>query len=387
MREVETLIRTHSYLVKEGLAQKAVINLYTDAHPTLLEEKSLEPFQRFTLDRGDFVVHPDIVGQLNDGETLFAVEAKGRDDILLGIAQSELYLNGFHYSFLAADKKALGYGYVSLAKDKHIGIISVDENVTRIIYLPEPRMPVFNQYQSIRNQMKSVLQVSGKITFLYNLPTHYLVWPILLRKRNAYDIKNLPDWGDYPMPRDWKGALYGAQKLGLVKVSGNEVRLTATGEAVKDLLPVDISAWTQVHNYIKMRESNATLVNCNPQAAAVLRMLLLQDEMVSLLIKGLESFETGSANFAQLARKCDEFDHTRAPIFFLKPESATKLMDEQGHISWNKAAGEDYRSTMFYQYKSILKHAGILAPLALGGATSKQYDPTKDIWALANDSA
>jgi hypothetical protein len=57
-------------------------------------------------------------------------------------------------------------------------------------------------------------------------------------------------------------------------------------------------------------------------------------------------------------------------------------MDERGRILWEDAKGKDYRSAMFFQYKSILKHAGILKTTRLGGSTAIGYDPTKDIWEL-----
>lgn len=37
---------------------------------------------------------------------------------------------------------------------------------------------------------------------------------------------------------------------------------------------------------------------------------------------------------------------------------------------------------MFYQFKSILKHTGILEPLSLGGCSAKNYQPERDIWSL-----
>jgi hypothetical protein len=98
MKEVEVIRKTHQFLKSQGLAQKQVVRIYTDAHHTLLPYKELQPFQRFTLDLGDFVLYPDLVGQLNDGESIFAVEAKGDNDLLKGLAQAEMYQAGFHYS-------------------------------------------------------------------------------------------------------------------------------------------------------------------------------------------------------------------------------------------------------------------------------------------------
>ena len=40
--------------------------------------------------------------------------------------------------------------------------------------------------------------------------------------------------------------------------------------------------------------------------------------------------------------------------------------------------GEDYRSTRFLQYKSVLKHSGLLRPTLLGGSTSNGYVPIRE---------
>ncbi|MHC1743992.1 MAG: hypothetical protein AB9873_13300 [Syntrophobacteraceae bacterium] len=104
--------------------------------------------------------------------------------------------------------------------------------------------------------------------------------------------------------------------------------------------------------------------------------------MVWLVVDGLETFPNREADFAELALVCDMLDHSRVPILFPNQASAAKLADERGRIRWDEAVGEDYRSTTFLQYKSILKHSGLLRATALGGSSAKLYDPVKDIWAL-----
>ena len=74
MIEAEVVQKTHHFLKSHSLADHSVLRLYTDAHTTLLPHKTLSPFQRFTLDLGDFVMHPDLVGQLTDGENLATFE-------------------------------------------------------------------------------------------------------------------------------------------------------------------------------------------------------------------------------------------------------------------------------------------------------------------------
>ena len=89
MKEEEVVLKTHQFLKSKGLGQQPLVRVYTDAHSTLLRYKELQPFQRFTLDLGDFVLHPDLVGQLGDGESIFAIEAKGSSDLIKGLAQAE----------------------------------------------------------------------------------------------------------------------------------------------------------------------------------------------------------------------------------------------------------------------------------------------------------
>lgn len=382
MTEAEVVKRTHRFLRTESIDNKSVVRLYTDAHATLLGDKSLEPFLRFNLDFGDMVFHPDMVGQLSDGECIFAVESKGMADMLKGLAQAEVYQTGFHYSFLSANTSAWTESLIGLARQKNVGVISVDDDV-RFHFIPSARTPWRKQFQSVFRQMETVIQTSGRQTFHFNIPTHYLAWCIFLEAAHVYYIGKVSElFLDYPMPKDWREALAGAQKLGLVVMNGDTVKLTHVGRAVKEVLPSDLTSWARIHNEIKRKGNSVTLAQRHPLAASMLRVLLLQDPLVRLVIDGLEKFPNRTANFSQLASACDQLDHSRTPVFFLKPASAASLQDKQGRIQWDNAAGQDFRSTTFMQYKSILKHAGLLKPSRLGGSTAKKYDPLIDIWSL-----
>jgi hypothetical protein len=381
--EQNVILKTHKFLESGQLAGQDISRLYTDAHHTLTDYKSLKPFQRFTVDFGDFILYPDLVGQLADGETLFAIEAKGDRDLIKGLAQAEMYQVGFHYSFLAAESSKLTNSYIQFARRKNLGIIAVGDTVN-IIHTPEAQMPLREAFRFISRQMETVIQVSAGETYYYNAPTHYLVWAIILEPNIVYSLNDPPDaLVKYSvMPKQWQAALRGAQKLKLVKIHGKEFMLTSIGAAIKIILPNSLDIWTKTHQNAGAKGTKLSLAQYNPQAAAVLRLLLLDDPMVRLVMEGLGRSPNRSANFAELAIICDKLDHARAPIFFLNPSSATILSNPQGQIEWNKAKGEDYRSTMFYQYKSILRHAGILSDRRLGGATAKGYNPSLDIWEL-----
>jgi len=382
MNEIEVILKTHKFLQSRAFGQQNVVRLYTDTHNTLLPYTSLAPFQRFTVDMGDFVMHPDLVGQLSDGESLFAIEAKGDSDLVKGLAQAEMYQIGFHYVFLAADAKVLGNSLLSFAKRKNIGVIAVSDAVT-IAHLPEAQMPLRDASKFVALQMESVIQIWQRPAFHFNVPTHYLVWAIALQPRLAYSLKSVRDeLANYPMPKEWRSALAVAQWFGLVRILGDEVQLTVVGNAVKEILPASIDEWTQVHKIIGARGQSIPLVQYQPRAAAILRLLLLQDPIVRLVIEGLQMFSDGSASFNDLAIACDQLDHARAPIFFLNPEAVAQLMDDKGKIRWQSAKSQHYRSSTFYQYKSVLRHAGVLRFTKLGGGSTKTYNPSEDIWAL-----
>ncbi|MDF1665317.1 MAG: hypothetical protein P1V97_26385 [Planctomycetota bacterium] len=384
MNEVEVIRKSRRFLQKKGLFNQSVSRLFTDSHSTLTSENDLKPFQRFTVDMKDFVVHPDLVGQLADGETLIAVETKGESDLLKGLAQAELYQVAFHGTLLAADSGKLTTAFVDYARRKGVGVLAVGDEV-KLAHPPLLTMPQRDAYRFVERQLSSVVELTSGNTFTLNLPTHYLVWSIFLESDETYTIDpKKPLWGSYPMPeKTWKGALRGARKLGLVTGAGTELALTPVGAAVKDILP-DLKTWSKTHEIIKKASNKMTLAAEQPAAAGALRLLLLRDPIIELLIQGLELFQERRASFVDLAKACDSLDHARAPIFFLQPSATANLSDDKGRIDWTKAEGLDFRSSSFYQYKSILKHAGILtATTKLGGSSTKGYDPSADIWELA----
>ena len=351
--------------------------LYTDAHGTLVGLADLKPFQRFSLDLGDRVVHPDLVGQFADGETLLAVEGKGDRGLTKGLAQAQQYQEAFHLSFLAADAAAIGSSVERFARRQNLGLLGVSDEV-RVLHAPRPRQPWKRPWQSIRSQMALAGEVAGHNTFLYNLPTHYLVWPVALQPGQRYTASQLRSRVvDYPMPQKWTAALRGAQKLGLVRKDGEEAYLTTTGEAVRAILDTSVGDWAAVHGAAK----RAPLAQCAPRAAGVLRLLLMRSPMTQLLVEALRGIIGGRATLDQLAQKCSELDHGRAIVLFFIPERLDPLTDSRGRIVWNRVSGDAYRPTTSFQYKSMLKHAGIIQDTGLGGSN---VAPEDDVWVLSS---
>src|ERR671939_205702 len=136
--EPQVVERTHAFLRSQGVSR-----LFTDSHESLRGRRALEPYQRFTVDLGDFVVHPDLVALEADGETILAVEAKGAGhrDLVLGLAQAELYQVAFHRTYLAADAASIGGRLAVLARLKNVGLLAVGDGVA-VVNEPDARMPL-----------------------------------------------------------------------------------------------------------------------------------------------------------------------------------------------------------------------------------------------------
>jgi hypothetical protein len=77
-----------------------------------------------------------------------------------------------------------------------------------------------------------------------------------------------------------------------------------------------------------------------------------------------------------------ERDKTMTPLNFFNPETIDDITDDQGQLVWHRIQSHHFRSTTFMQYKSILKHAGVIKPHRLGGISAKAYEPDNDIWEL-----
>lgn len=65
MQEIAVIRATRRFLQQRGLLGARALDLFTDAHPTLLGAADLRPFQRFTLAFDGFAVHPDAVELLD----------------------------------------------------------------------------------------------------------------------------------------------------------------------------------------------------------------------------------------------------------------------------------------------------------------------------------
>lgn len=385
MTEPTVVARVRRFLTETTFPDgTTVAHLVTDAHPSLLDHGGLAPYQRVRVPIGERSAFPDLVGQLNDGVGLVAVEAKGTGGLLKGLAQAEQYQEGVQQSFLAAPAARVDDRLARDAERKNLGLLAVamapSEEVQPLVW-PRARQPWQAPYRSIRQQLGAGQEVGTWSTFTYNVPTHYLAWTLALMPGQWYATGVLPEviapYGS--MPKGWRAALRGAEKLGLVRYPGHQVRLTPTGAAVRGIVDLPLSECDAIHRPCRYGTMLADLL---PRAAAALRILLLHEPMIRLLVRGLRQIEDPDPTMSHLACTCDTLDHDRAPLLFFNPERLTQITDGSGHINWEAAEGIHYRSTTFYQMKRMLQHAGVLKDTGTGANSAKTYDPTDDVWAL-----
>lgn len=384
MQEIDVLRQTKDFLRSQGLLGRQVTELYTDSHPILLADPRLEPFQRFTLQFDTFSVHPDLVGRLDDGETVFAIEVKGESDWLKGIAQADTYRQGFHASMIAVSGTP-SEDIRTFARQRSVGVIAVHSQSVELAERPPLHLPKLHFAKSILEQFS----INSTLTqqFYYNLPTHYLSCASCLKMwEKLYDTTKvlIMDFEPfvrelYPeMPDQFRPALTGAAKLGLISIKGNKVELTRLGRTCVGLLP-DPSALNILHQQSKRQP----LAKLNPQSGAVLRILLENDPVAKFVIDVLSKIGRHEpVTMTMLVESASRTDKALTPTVFFFPKVISAIIDDQGFIEWQKVQPFHYRTTIYMQYKKVLIHAGFLADHGVAGTSSKNYDPDRDIWEL-----
>ena len=189
----------------------------------------------------------------------------------------------------------------------------------------------------------------------------------------------------YPeLPRgtqSFRAAVSGARKLGLLRIRGDVIELTMVGASAAQLLP-DLPTLSGIHRLLSARGGGATLDGESGQSGAVLRWLLAGDPVVDLIVATLTDLGGGPISMHKLAARGLERDRVQALTAFFHPELVSEVTDNRGAVVWSRVESRHFRSTTFYQYKSILKHAGVIAVHRLGGSSTRAYDPDADIWEL-----
>ncbi|GGR69291.1 hypothetical protein GCM10008959_34150 [Deinococcus seoulensis] len=359
MNEVD-VIRSLYDSVKSGrLHGLASEDVYIDYHPSLSSIFAGRDVQRFSLPLQGFTVHPDVVGRLSDGDSLYAVEAKGSHDILKGIAQAEVYQYGFHAVFYAIPRSSLSPVVIELTRRKNIGLICVDSEC-EMVHHPVSTNPEKSYSDRVRRQFNAAVSVKSSNSFLYNLPTHYLFWVSVMDFGVTYGRVSMQSmYAEFGSSESagFTGAAAGAVRLGLMHRQGDEYTLTEMGFSVQMALKVSIEDWRNVHAALRRK----LLIEVWPQAAGILRMLMLHDDKLNLLINGIKRLPKNEpVSYLEIVRECDRLDHDTSMIYFFKPESSGSVLGDDYLIDWEKVDLSHLRPSINYQTKRLMQHAGFI---------------------------
>ena len=159
------------------------------------------------------------------------------------------------------------------------------------------------------------------------------------------------------------------------------VERTTVGEAAATLLP-EMPVLRALHACLARPGASTTLDRECPSAGAVLRWLLAADPLVDLIVQSLSSLGDAAIAMPTLVQRALQRDRSLALAAFFNPGLVAEVTDGQDEVVWQRVEPRHFRSSTFFQYKSLLKHAGIIKPQPLGGSSTRSYNAEADLWEL-----
>ncbi len=123
----------------------------------------------------------------------------------------------FHRTYLAADAGSSLERLIAFARLKNVGLLAVADAVN-VVHEPDARLPLRDAHRAIVHQLDITGEVADRLAFVYNSPTHYLVWAIALGVGRTYSRAEANAAIEaYPLPGDLEAALRGARSLGILQ--------------------------------------------------------------------------------------------------------------------------------------------------------------------------
>ncbi|HZO30727.1 MAG TPA: hypothetical protein VFH48_32560, partial [Chloroflexota bacterium] len=281
-------------------------------------------------------------------------------DLGKGVFQASQCRGGVHEAYLCVPgSRSLSDSLVTSARRNGIGLLQVYPKTLTLVVPPEPPQPEPSLYRATRRYL---LGEETTRSLDLNRPLNYLAALVAATTdRGSQDVL-VQRWGvSVPTARM---ALRGAQTLGLLHAGVP----TARGLAWADILRVVGFSLDSSRSLTAHRQR---LAQDAPGLAAVLRAILLAQEMVQLVVEALQGAPAGM-NADDLAWAAHRIDEALArAIFGPPPEPPSEPWDLK---PWSR-----------FKLKANLYDVGILdsslGPGASGGRDGR-YDPRADWWRL-----
>jgi hypothetical protein len=331
----------------------------------------LEPMISMPI-RGFF---PDLVcsyeSPAESGIAAFEVKASF-DDWVKGITQARAYREGVHRSFLAVPEGSSSrYSVLERdARESGVGVWLLRKSGWEEVVPSASPRPSLTEAKNLAAALRGVVLPKR---LQLNHPLNYLavVWAATNQESGRVMEAMEDHWPDLRSPGSRQHALNGARYLGLLS---NADSLTRLGLSVADLLRA-------VHFETSSRiNKRARFADESPGLAAVMRMVLVQQESTRLIVDALERSGNGGLNTEELLRKAAEINPPLASGLFLANPRDLELP-----ILPSSA----FSPSFVFQFKQTLWHSGILStPIhKTAGKGAEIYNHQHDHWKLENHFA
>ena len=380
--------------------QTTPAKFWIDRHYTLQHL----PFPQYRIFIGGHC--PDIFG-VDRFHRIFAIEAKGTEDIEKAIGQALTYKRGVMLSYIAAEESALE-SQKDIIQSVGLGLMLVDENDPSHPKIVEPMYSFYPQYlEDVKSQIEILLAEKRPDIRLMTLgKTQILnyIAPIFFAEETGSDINIIrisisQEWG-VDLTKD-SAILAGCEYLELINRSGNVIYLTPRGREFRYLLlrmgynNPDLAQWKQHLNKArqKVAEQDSNL-------AYVIRTLYEKKLEYRQFVKILHHFDQEEVSFQQVL---DEVVNNYPSLFLNALCKQDDAIIDQVKFEYQRGNIDNIKSKQFlqgclnknvyYGFKIQLMHLGVLKfrhfpDGRIGGGFDgkyEDYDPAMDIWVINQD--
>jgi hypothetical protein len=314
--------------------------------------------------------YPDLVcsyeSPTESGIAAFEVKASF-DDWVKGITQARAYREGVHRSFLAVPEGS-GSRYSVLERDAResgIGVWLLRKSGWDEVVPSAPPRPSLTEAKNLAAALRGVVLPKR---LQLNHPLNYLavVWAATNQETGRVMEAMEDHWPDLRSPGSRQHALNGARYLGLLS---NADSLTRLGLSVADLLrAINFETSSRINKRARFADES-------PGLAAVMRMVLTQQESTRLVVDALERSGNAGLNTEELLRQAAEINPPLASGLFLANPRDLELP---------MLPSSAFSPSFVFQFKQTLWHSGILStPIhKTAGKGAEIFEHQHDYWKL-----
>jgi hypothetical protein len=369
-QEAEVVAALKRHLLRKGIDGRVPESILVDADPSFLRSswrRELEPTAQVFVGGG----RPDLLCSLSTeaGPMLCGFEVKASlRNLHQGMTQASRYRAGVHRSCLAlpGDPRRIEREGGEFATRNGVGLLAMLDRSEWVEVLPAP-WPTPRPDESLA-ALRALEAVPLARQLQLNHPLNFLVVALVaahLPPGSALPEELARRFNDLRTPDSRKAAITGAQSLRLLR---RDLTLTLEGRSVADLLQ------SLGYSIDQPTDKRKRLLAVNPSAAAVARMVLLQQPTVRLVAETLRDRPMGLSAIALAAAASAKEPMLAAALF---------LSDPSGRMA-DDLDGSAFNSSTVFKLKQNLWHAGILSTKAhpTAGKRSQVYRPHDDIWRL-----